>query len=116
MLYHTKIGFYESNADREYVNYIMPQEHGNHCDAKILEIKDGMKFTSEKSFEFNVSRYEADALMRAMHIDELKKSDSVVIRIDYKNSGLGSNSCGEELLEKYRLNEKEIKDFEFYIR
>lgn len=116
MLYHTKIGFYESNAEREYVNYIMPQEHGNHCDAKILEIKGGLKFTSEKSFEFNVSRYEAEALMKAMHIDELEKSESNVIRIDYKNSGIGSNSCGEPLLEKYRLSEKEIKNFEFYIR
>ena len=48
-----------------------------------------------------------------MHIDELPVSDKVSMRIDYKNSGIGSNSCGPMLLEKYRLNEKKIEfDFE----
>lgn len=115
MRYHTKIGFYESSADNEYVNYIMPQEHGNHCNTKMLEMRDGLKFTSNNDFEFNVSHYSAAELMRAMHIDELKKDKDTIIRIDYKNSGLGSHSCGPELLKKYRLCEKKIEDFEFYI-
>ena len=37
------------------------------------------------------------------------------MRIDYMNSGIGSASCGPELIEKYRLNEKEIVNFEFYV-
>ena len=53
-------------------------------------------------------------LMKAMHIDELKKEDATIIRIDYKDSGIGSNSCGPELMKKYRLDEKEI-EFTFYI-
>ncbi|MBR2916382.1 MAG: glycoside hydrolase family 2 [Clostridia bacterium] len=115
MKYHAKIGFYESNADREYVNYIMPQEHGNHIETKLLEMSDGLVFTSDSGFEFNVSHYSSKALMEAKHIDELKKEDATIIRIDYKNSGIGSNSCGPVLLEKYRLSEKRIEDFTFYI-
>ena len=115
MKYHSKIGFYESDADSEYVNYIMPQEHGNHIETKILEMKDGLKFKSIKGFEFNVSHYSIENLTFASHTDELSKENSTIIRIDYKNSGVGSNSCGPTLLEKYRLDEKEIKDFEFYI-
>ncbi len=114
MKYHAKIGFYESCADKEYVNYIVPQEHGNHIDAKILEMNDGLKFTTEDTFEFNVSHYSTKTLTTAMHIDELKKEDATIIRIDYKNSGIGSNSCGPFLLEKYKLKEKEI-NFTFYI-
>ena len=116
MRYHTKVDFYESDADSEFVNYIMPQEHGNHCDTKILEMYDGLKFLSDKGFEFNVSHYSAESLMKAMHTDEVKKAEETIIRIDYKNSGMGSNSCGHELLEKYRLNEKKIENFEFYIQ
>ena len=47
-------------------------------------------------------------LYQAKHTDELKKDGKTHLRIDYKVSGLGSNSCGPELPEKYRLAEKEI--------
>ncbi len=116
MHYHAKIGFYTSDADKEYVNYVMPQEHGNHIGTKILDIADGLNFSSDDGFEFNVSRFGAMNLMRAMHTDEIKKEDSTVIRIDYKNSGMGSNSCGPELLPKYQLCEKKIETFVFYIK
>ena len=115
MKHHAKIGFYESNADKEYVPYIKPQEHGNHIETKILDMKNGLKFRSDKGFEFNVSHYGAETLMCAGHIDEIEKEDHTVVRIDYKNSGLGSRSCGPELMEKYRLSEKQIRNFEFVI-
>ena len=115
MHYHAKIGFYDSTADKEYVNYIMPQEHGNHIGAKILDMKGSLIFTSDDGFEFNVSHYSAMNLMRAMHTDEIKKENSTIVRIDYKNSGIGSNSCGPELLAKYKLCEKKIENFVFYI-
>ena len=115
MRQHAKIGFYESNADKEYFPYIKPQEHGNHIDTKILDIKNGLKFRSDKGFEFNVSHYGAETLMRAGHIDELKKEDHTVVRIDYKNSGVGSNSCGPSLIEKYRLYANNV-NFKFSIK
>ena len=43
---------------------------------------------ADKEFEFNVSRYSALSLMKAEHIDELEKDENVIIRIDYKNSGV----------------------------
>ena len=116
MHYHTKIGFYDSTADKEYVNYIMPQEHGNHIGTKVLDMKGSLLFSSDDGFEFNVSHYSAMTLMRAMHTDELKKENATIVRIDYKDSGIGSNSCGPSLLEKYQLREKKIENFVFYIK
>ncbi len=116
MHYHAKVGLYKSDADSEYVNYIMPQEHGNHIKTKLLDMENGLVFSSDSGFEFNVSHYSAEELAFAMHTDELKKSPFTIIRIDYKSSGLGSNSCGPELMEKYRLNEKVIDGFVFYIQ
>ena len=115
MHHASMIDFFESDADSEYVNYVMPQEHGNHTRVKILDIKNGLYFASETEMDINVSHYTSKMLMDSRHIDELVKADSTIVRIDYKNSGLGSNSCGPQLDEKYRLSEKDIK-FSFYMR
>ena len=115
-MYHASmVDWYESSADDEYVNYIMPQEHGNHIKTRVLVVKNGLSFEAAESMEFNVSHYTSEMLMQATHQDELTKDNCTNIRIDYKNSGVGSHSCGPELLEKYRLSEKEIH-FEFYIK
>lgn len=114
MHHASMVDWYESDADREYVNYIMPQEHGNHFRTKVLEMKDGMIFEAD-NMEINVSRYSGEALMYAWHQDEIQKSACVNVRIDYKDSGIGSASCGPQLIEKYRLDDKDIH-FEFCIR
>ncbi len=113
MHHASSVGFYESDADKEYVNYVMPQEHGNHTASKMLSIGN-MKFQSEDTFDFNVSNYSSDMLTKANHTDELQKTDKTYVRIDYKNSGIGSNSCGPNLPEEFQLNEKEI-NFKFTI-
>lgn len=115
MNHASMIDLYNSDADSEYVNYIMPQEHGNHIKTKFLKMKNGLTFEAFDTMEFCVSHYSPMMLMNARHQDELVKSDSTHIRIDYKCSGVGSHSCGPELLEKYRLSEKDIS-FEFYIK
>lgn len=101
------VGMYESSARQEYVPYVRPQEHGNHVAVKMLEIGK-MRFESGKAFEINVSAYATDALDRAEHTDELVSDGRTHLRVDYRCSGLGSNSCGPELMEQYRLSEKEI--------
>ena len=115
MCHHSKIGKYKSVAENEYVPYITPQEHGNHTKTKYLKMDNGIEFYTDNEFEFNVSNYSTEALTDATHTDELFKNDLTNIRIDYKVSGIGSNSCGPELIEKYRLSEKKIS-FEFYIK
>ena len=107
-------GMYESSAEKEYVNYVYPQEHGNHTEVKLLRIGD-LEFTSDQGFECNVSEYSAETLYHSAHTDELRKDGKIHLRIDYKVSGIGSNSCGPELEKKYRLDEKEIR-FEFEVR
>lgn len=112
---HATMGLYESSAAGEYVNYVMPQEHGNHTGTKYLEIKDGLTFVADTEFEFRVSEYDTMDIEMAMHTDELKKDDYVNVRIDYKMSGVGSNSCGPDVLEKYQLKEKNF-EFKFSIK
>ncbi len=113
MCHAGKIGVYESAADYEYVNYIRPQEHGNHTAAKMISV--GKMCIEADNFEFNVSSYSADALTKAQHINELVRDGKTHLRVDYKVSGLGSNSCGPQLEERYRVSEKKI-NFSFTIQ
>ena len=78
-------------------------------------MKNGLTFHTNSQFDFNVSHYDVFNLTKAAHPHELIRDDSTNIRIDYKVSGLGSNICGSELAEKYRLSEKEIH-FNFFIK
>ena len=112
MHYASYISRFESTAEQEYVNYIYPQEHGNHTAVKELTVGN-LKFTAE-DMEINVSKYTSNALTVANHIDELHTDGFVHLRVDYKVSGIGSGSCGPSLNEKYRLAEKNF-DFSYSI-
>ena len=41
-------------------------------------------------------------------MDELEIENNTYLYVDYAQSGIGSNSCGPELNEEYRLNNKKI--------
>ena len=111
---HTITGVFESTPEAEYFPYIMPQEHGNHTGCKWLKLENGLCFDTRQTFEINVSQFSTESLMLARHASELKPDGCTHVRIDYKDSGIGSNSCGPELLEKYRLSEKNV-EFSFTI-
>ena len=108
-----RISLFESNPKREYVHYVRPQEHGNHTAARWLRIG-GLEFAADE-MEICVSQYSTAALTKAEHTDELVADGKTHLRIDYRVSGIGSNSCGPELEKMYRLDEKQIA-FHFTIR
>lgn len=110
---HTLTGVYNSSADKEYVAYPYPQDHGNHTKTALLELESGLCFCGD-NFEFSVLPYSSMELWNAKHSHELPESTKSHIRIDYKNTGVGSASCGPRIQEKYCLCEKEI-EFSFMI-
>lgn len=74
-----------------------------------------MLFEAEKSFEFSALPYSVKNLDKANHTFELEKSDSSEVLICYKNRGVGSNSCGSALSEKYRFI-YEAFSYAFYVK
>ena len=104
---------FETTVTREYVDYIKPQENGSHYGCTSLSVCDGKNhlcFTGD-NFSFNASHFTAEELTAKMHDFELKPCGYTVLHVDYRQSGIGSNSCGPELLEKYRLNGDFTFDF-----
>ncbi len=106
---------FTSDVEKMHEDYIKPQENGSHydCEYVVLNHADGkhqLKVTADR-FDLNVSEYSQEELASKDHNYELEKCGYTVLCVDYKNSGVGSNSCGPELLPQYRLNDAEF-DFE----
>lgn len=92
-------------------DYIRPQENGAHgdCDYAVLESKDlRITFVSTEGFSFNASHYTQEELTTKGHNFELEESGSTVLCVDYRQNGIGSASCGPDLMEKYRLTDETI--------
>lgn len=107
MTHHGTMGWHNSDADSEYVNYVRPQEHGNHTGCRELRLE-GFEIKADTVMEISVLHHSIEQLREAEHTDELEKSAVTNVRVDYKVSGIGSNSCGPQLDGKYRLSEKKI--------
>ena len=113
-------GAFSASIDDMHEDYIMPQENGSHYDCSYVkigslrenDIKTDMSahsitVTSAVPFSMNASPYTAEELTNAAHNYELPESGKSVLCIDYRQNGIGSNSCGPELDEKYRFDEDE---------
>lgn len=108
---HTRMGYFMSTVSAQYVPYIMPQEHGNHTRVRLVRLSGGadtaVQVTGD-NLEMSALHYTAQDLDCARHDWELQPREETVLRIDYRVSGIGSGSCGPQLLEKYRLSEKQM--------
>lgn len=104
-------GLYQGNVLDLHEDYIRPQENGSHVDCDYAVAAGGglgLAAASPNAFSFNASVYTQEELEKKSHNYQLEPSDSIVLCLDYAQNGIGSNSCGPEPMEKYRLNEKEF--------
>ncbi len=106
-----KIDHYQLAASDYYVPYLMPQEHGNRTDVRWAEIKNssgiGLKFASDKKFNWSVSEYSLDNLTRALYPFQLNKQDGVTVNLDYEVSGVGETAT--LILTEYRVSPRVIE-------
>lgn len=100
---------FETDVNSLQEDYIRPQENGSHhdCDYVVLEGK-RLKLTavSADTIAFNASPYTQEELTNKAHNYELEESEYTIFCVDYRQSGIGSNSCGPELAKEYQLNEE----------
>jgi beta-galactosidase len=68
----------------------------------------GLLFLGMKDFSFNASHYTPEDLAAANHPFELRRREETIVHVDAMMSGMGSNSCGPELLPQYRLSMRDI--------
>ncbi|MBT2656117.1 DUF4981 domain-containing protein [Bacillus sp. ISL-18] len=105
------MGLYSKTVEDMHTDYVYPQENGSRCDTSFLAVAKGddlYLINFKEEYDFTIHDYETSALEEAKHRRKIKKSPYHVLTIDYKQSGVGSNSCGEEQLAPYRTG---IEDF-----
>ena len=105
-------GVYENTVDGLFTNYVTPQENGNRSDCSWVRLSNdrGMSLmaVANEKLDFSASYYEDTDLEYAKHTIDLQKRDYIVFNIDYKQNGVGTNSCGQWQLDKYRCKFEEF--------
>ena len=92
-------------------DYIRPQENGSHFDCDYVSVEGGgIRLTAvcadadpSQTFSFNASIFTQEELEQKRHNYELEPCGSTVLCIDHQLAGIGSKSCGPDLLPGYRV-------------
>ena len=96
---HARIGIYEKQIEEMHEDYVMPQENGHRGKTRWITLGNGeekLQIVSKNPIGFDAHNYTVEALEKAKHLGEIRKSEEIILHLDAKHSGVGSNSCGEE--------------------
>ncbi len=106
----SRIGLFTSSVTDHFEPYLKPQENMSHTDTCWTELKNEkgniLRITGAndtQTFSFNCAHYTPAQLANTKHDFELTPLQQTVINIDYRQCGIGSNSCGPALASEYSL-------------
>lgn len=109
----TPIGVYESTVSDQWVNYVKPQEMGNHEEVRWISITnaDGMGFVFVAGDQMAASALhvraqdmaDPDHLQKLIHKYDIPMRKETVLCLDAHNRPLGNASCGPGPMKKYEL-------------
>lgn len=113
------LGKFKAKVSEMYEPYIRPQENSSHYGCRYVKLSSNKltllcsgkepKSGGCKDISFNASHYTQEELWTKRHNYELEESGYTVFCLDYKMAGVGSNSCGPALAEKYRIHLPEVR-------
>lgn len=108
-----RVGIWKSDADEEYVPYLIPQDYGNKTDVRWVSIRNdsGIGFRIEARQEllnFSLHKYGTDNLTRAVYPFQLAKPGFITLNVDYEVSGVGETARRQ--LARYRVL-PEVKEY-----
>ena len=104
-------GLFQDIVENMNTDYIMPQENGSHYDSEYLSLGNGdsrVEITGNLSFSFQLLEYTTQELTEKTHHSKLEKSGYTELYLDYKQSGIGSESCCTTLQKKYAFVERDF--------
>lgn len=101
------VGLYHQKVDEQYFPYLMPQECGNHTGVRRVTVSNGKAAITVETrgacFEMSALHFTPEDFMEAYHINELNPRPQTMLNIQVMQRGLGTGSCGESTLDKYRV-------------
>ena len=107
------IGLYEQSTDEQLFPYVRPQESGNKCDVRWLELTnsegEGLRVEGLQPLSVSAMPYRSEDLdpgltKKQMHYSDIEPRREVVLHIDLAQRGLGGDdSWGAQPHDAYRL-------------
>jgi beta-galactosidase len=103
------IGRYNGKVYDQFTPYLKPQESGNKTDVRYASIsegtdKPGLAFESALHFEVNALPWTPEELEANDHVYKLPVSDKTVLRVNYKQMGVGGDdSWGAPTHQEFTL-------------
>ena len=89
---------YRNTVDKMFEPYLIPQDCALRTDNRWVEItnkdKVGLRWESDKLFNFNAYPYTTENLSKAWYPFQLKKIAGVTFNFDYETSGVGCTCRG----------------------
>jgi evolved beta-galactosidase subunit alpha len=113
----TTVGRWTGDVDAMFTPYVVPQDCANRGDVRWAAFTspsgDGVLVTrpgdaAADPFSFSAWPYRSEDVERARHRTDLVARESVTVNVNHRVLGLGSNSWGSEVLDRYRLRFEEF--------
>ena len=102
-----RMGVYRARVNDLMTPYVRPQENGNHMETRWVSLgnRQGVGLTARgaPSFEFSAHRQLPCDFESAAHHAELRPRPFIVLNLDSRQRGLGTASCGPDVLPAYEL-------------
>ncbi|MEK3883626.1 glycoside hydrolase family 2 TIM barrel-domain containing protein [Paenibacillus sp. PL2-23] len=116
-----KLGIFSGNVAEQLVPYLRPQECGNKTEVRWAELANaegqGLRITADSSFDVNALPYTPSELEAHDHAYKLPASDKTVLRINYKQMGVGGDdSWGARTHKEYTLYASRSTTFAFRLK
>ncbi|MBO7591401.1 MAG: discoidin domain-containing protein [Prevotella sp.] len=114
---------YNSTVTDQYEEYILPQEHGTKQEVRWMSVTNtdglGLLFVAPDQMAASAVHFRpednyTDKDNRAKHTYQFKSCATTVVNLDAVTRGLGNNSCGPDVMDKYELRAANTA-FRFFI-
>jgi hypothetical protein len=110
-----RIGRYTVRPVDDFFIYNVPSAAGNHTDVRWTRLDGaGLKISSDALFQFSAYPYSDSNVQKATHINELVPESNVTVHLDAAQTGVGTATCGPDVLPKYYIPVKPTR-FTFYL-
>ncbi|MCL6603312.1 MAG: DUF4981 domain-containing protein [Paenibacillus sp.] len=117
-----RLGYFSGRIQDQFVPYIRPQECGNKTDVRFASITSGIegsgfRVDGDPLFELNALPWTPTELEANDHIYKLPASNKTVVRVNYKQMGVGGDdSWGAPTHAEFTLPANQNYGFRFTIR
>ena len=116
-------GIYQSTVTNQYEEYILPQEHGTKQEVRWMSVTNnegqGLLFVAPDQMAASAVHFRPEDNYtnkdtRKKHTYQFVRCDNTVVNLDAATRGLGNNSCGPDVMDKYELKAANTA-FRFFI-